>query len=308
VRALLVACAVALAATPEAFADSATPWADGVAKPEQTIALDLYRAGNDEFVQSRYSQALVKYREAITHWDHPAIRYNMAVCLIEMNETLEAYEHLEAALRYGEAPFDAEKYEKGVAFREQLLAKLGHVEVTCSTEKARVSLDGQLLLECPGNLRRVVLPGRHEIVARREGFLTYTEDVEAVAGGTHAVTVKLDAIDVDKPIVAKTVTPARRDRIGLFVIVAGAALGAAALGYDLWAVQPARDRLTVSSEAYDAGVTTFQGRRNFDVALFVTAGAAIGTGLILHFRRADRTVVVAPTAGQGTAMVTVQWR
>src|ERR1041384_5557334 len=75
-------------ATPKA--DAPRPWAAGVSESEQAVALKLYVAGNLEFAESRFAQALAKYKEAIQHWEHPAIRYNMAVCLINLDQPLEA--------------------------------------------------------------------------------------------------------------------------------------------------------------------------------------------------------------------------
>jgi hypothetical protein len=66
------------------------PWAASVSARDQAIARELYGAGNQEFVESRYAPALKKYREAITHWDHPAIRFNMAVALINLERPVEA--------------------------------------------------------------------------------------------------------------------------------------------------------------------------------------------------------------------------
>ncbi|HUS27063.1 MAG TPA: tetratricopeptide repeat protein [Kofleriaceae bacterium] len=280
---------------------------------EQTLALDIYRKGNDEFVQSRYSQALVLYREAVVHWDHPAIRYNMAVCLIEMNEPLEAFEMLERALKFGEAPLGAEKLEKGKAYRKELLGQLAQLDITCTTERSGVTLDGQPLLACPGKVQRVVAPGRHVIVGRREGFIPYTQDFTAVAGATTTYDVTLSPLAAEpskQPPPLDVVAESQpRSRLGLYVIAGGAALGVVALTYDLLAVQPARKDLTQSAQAFDDGVSAFRTRRNIDVAMFAAAGVAVGVGVYLHVKRSgDRdALVVAPSVGSHSAMVTVQW-
>lgn len=86
---------------PPAAGEAARPWASGVTEAEQAIALDLYVAGNREFTESRYAQALAKYKEALQHWDHPAIRYNMAVCLINLDQPVEARDNLERSFAYG---------------------------------------------------------------------------------------------------------------------------------------------------------------------------------------------------------------
>jgi tetratricopeptide (TPR) repeat protein len=60
------------------------PWAAGVSAEAQSAALELYRQGNEMFEQARYLEALAKYEVALRSWDHPSIRYNAAVCLINL--------------------------------------------------------------------------------------------------------------------------------------------------------------------------------------------------------------------------------
>ena len=58
------------------------PWAAGVSDADQSAALALYKEGNAFFAQSQFKEALEKFVQALKIWDHPAIRYNAAVCLI----------------------------------------------------------------------------------------------------------------------------------------------------------------------------------------------------------------------------------
>jgi hypothetical protein len=52
--------------------------------------------------------------------------------------------------------------------------------VSCDQPGARVTLDGQSLVTCPGQASRRVAPGSHQIVAARPGFLASTRDVIAL--------------------------------------------------------------------------------------------------------------------------------
>ena len=87
---------------------SERPWAEGVPEDARRQALGLFEEGNKLFESSEHAAALAKYREALKVWDHPAIRYNAAVALINLDQPLAANENLELALRYGEAPFSPE--------------------------------------------------------------------------------------------------------------------------------------------------------------------------------------------------------
>src|SRR5262249_3575172 len=85
-------------------AGESTPWSRGVSEASQQRALDLFREGNVYFEQSKYTEAVALYEQALTSWDHPNIRFNMAICLINMRQPLVAWTHLQQALRFGEAP------------------------------------------------------------------------------------------------------------------------------------------------------------------------------------------------------------
>src|SRR5947209_7866588 len=87
------------------------PWSRGVAAVEQKAALELFREGNALLKESLFVQAAAKYREALAHWNHPGIHYNLALALLNLDQPVEVYRQLEAALIYGPAPLDADKYE-----------------------------------------------------------------------------------------------------------------------------------------------------------------------------------------------------
>ena len=145
------------------------PWAKGVPEQEQALALGLYLAGNQEFTESRFAQALAKYKEAVRHWDNPAIRFNMAISLINLDEPVEAKDNLERSLVYGEAALGADLYNQGLTYRKLLDAQLVHLTLASADAGARVTLDGKLVFIGPGTSDQVVLPGEHQAVATRNG-------------------------------------------------------------------------------------------------------------------------------------------
>lgn len=169
----------AAAAAPD---ENIRPWAAGASEAEQAAALALYRAGNLEFAESRFAQALAKYREAIRHWDHPAIRFNMAVCLINLDQPLEASDNLERSLAYGDGPLGAEMYSQGLTYRKLLDAQLAHVKIVCPEPGTQVTLDGKFLFAGPGSVEQAVVPGEHQVVATKAEFLTTSKALVLVAG------------------------------------------------------------------------------------------------------------------------------
>jgi len=201
--------------------DEVRPWAQGVPEAEQAIAREAFALGNAEFAESRFAQALTKYREAIKHWDHPAIRFNMAVCLINLGQLLEARDDLERGLAYGAAPLGSESYAQGLTYRTLLDGQLAHVEATCSEAGAVVTLDGKVLFTAPGSTRQHMLPGAHQLTAAKPGFRTAEVTFDAAAG--KPVRYELQPL----PELAQ-----RRWRYWKHLLAAGgAAVGAAALTY-----------------------------------------------------------------------------
>jgi len=151
----------------------------------------IFKLGNALFVESQYAQALAKYREAVTHWDHPAIRYNMAVCMIHLDQPVLAYETLIQALRYGAAPFEPDLYEQAQTYKKLLLGQLAELTIKVEEPDTQVSLDGEQLFVAPGEATRLLAPGAHQLVASKNGFLTESRALTLVPGQPTAVALKL---------------------------------------------------------------------------------------------------------------------
>ncbi|HEX7837551.1 MAG TPA: tetratricopeptide repeat protein [Kofleriaceae bacterium] len=223
----------------------ARPWAAGVSETEQANATELYVAGNREYSELRFAQALAKYKEAIAHWDHPAIRYNMAICLINLDQLIEARDNLERSLAYGAAPLDGDKYGQGLSYRKLLEARLAHLALTCGEPGADVTLDGKLLFTGPGTVERFVLPGEHQVVATKRGFLTVSRILVGDAG-------KLTTLDITPALehLPATRMVRRWDAWKPWVVLAG---GSALIGIGALSYRAAAHDLT----AYDDGVAMY---------------------------------------------------
>lgn len=160
------------------------PWAEGVSEPAQKVALALYERGNKLFVEKSYAEALKLYRQAILTWDHPAIRFNIAECLMSLDQPLEAYENLIMSLRFGEPALGAEHFERATRTKILLEGLVSHLEVKCDEPGAVVSLDGKRLFVAPGTATRTLMPGSHQIVASKAGYVTITRE-EVLAPRKH---------------------------------------------------------------------------------------------------------------------------
>jgi hypothetical protein len=158
------------------------PWAKGVPEEAQKWALVLFEEGNKLFENSEHAAALAKYRQALSVWDHPAIRYNAAVALINLDQPLAANENLELALRYGAAPFNPDTYQQALTYRKLLRGQLAELKVACVEPGADVALDGTTLFVGPGEAARWLTPGPHQLVARKAGFLTESRSLSLLPG------------------------------------------------------------------------------------------------------------------------------
>lgn len=299
------------------------PWAQGVSEQEQAAALAIYREGNTEFEESRYAQALAKYREALKHWDHPAVRFNMAVALVNLDQPLEAYEHLTAALKYGDQPLGAEGYAQALTYKKLLEGQLTHLRVTCDVDGASVSLDGHPLFSGKGDKTMLLLPGSHEIVAAKPGFMTETTPLVLVPGKEIVHAVKLAKLEVKTRMV-------RRWNARAPWLIVGAGAGALVLGgvLDLQArsdYQSFDNQVALQCPA-GCGPTMPTGMQKVSssteslrtkarveniggVSLLAVGGAAVAAGLVgvyLNLPRSvvERAPVVVPTANGAAAMWT----
>ena len=189
-RMKLLVLGVALAAGPAfaqvAQAEAERPWAKGVPQARQEKAFALFRDGNAALKDSLFVKAAQIYREALQSWDHPAIHYNLALALVNLDQPLETHEHLLAALKYGASPLDADKFEQAQRYKALVEKQLAKIEIRCETEGAIVKLDGVQVMVGPGKYESLVRAGGHTIVASREGYLT-SEQSDSLAGNTSKV-------------------------------------------------------------------------------------------------------------------------
>jgi tetratricopeptide (TPR) repeat protein len=192
-RCIGVIFALALAFAPSRA--SAQPWAQGVTDAQKATAQKRLEEGNALFLSKKYKEALEKYQEAIAQWDHPAIRFNVVRCLIQLERPVEASDNLQLALKYGKEPLEENVYNEALNYQKLLEKQIAEIEIKCSQDGAKLTFDGQQLMSCPGKEKRRVAPGQHGIVATKDGYLTKQLQVVVVGGKTQAFDVTLIPLD-----------------------------------------------------------------------------------------------------------------
>jgi hypothetical protein len=314
-RSLIVAALLVFAERP-AVAD-ANPWEKNVPDDVKKLANADYRAANDLFAQKAYGQAVAKYRAALDRWDHPQIRFNLAVVLIRLDRFVEAADELALALRYGAKPFDRlELYDQALDYQAVLRARVGTVEASCKLPGAQVVLDGKPWFTCPGKQAMRVASGEHAIVTERSGYLTRTKRFVLLGGDTASHDIELVRLD--------QATRYRYPRwIQWSMIGGGLAIGVGGLA--VWSA----GRTQMSN--FEAKLTTdcplgcdlasdefayLADRRdrarlkgNVGIGLMLGGGAiAIAGGIFAGLNRIERVGYVDVTPRPGGASAAVGWR
>lgn len=173
-----------------------TPWSKGVSDANQQRALQLFREGNVFFEQAKYTEAVARYEQALAAWDHPNIRFNMAICLINMRQPLVAWTHLQQALRFGEAPLGKPHHDQALTYVAVLESSLAQVTVKSSQDGLVVMIDGVKALDGPGENAMKLLAGKHQLVATKSGFTTESRALDLEAGKPIVAEVLLSPVTV----------------------------------------------------------------------------------------------------------------
>ena len=309
-RALSVVVAVLLAQAP-AHADS--PWAEGVSDDAKLKAKALLDAGNALLIEKKYVEALQKYTAAVEVWDHPAIRFNMVRCQIQLGQNLDAYENLEKSLRFGAAPLEETVYNEAVGYQKLLASQVGELSVTCAQPSVQLTLDGKPLAACPTKKSMRVLAGPHQIVGTKQGLLPRTLELVVVGGKTETVDVKLDPLAKAARVEHRWPQYVPYTVFGGGLLVGGVGILFQVLGsqqmkeYDRWVDTRCTgncqgDELADVQHLYDGAKL----KNAIGVSLMVTGGAAVAASAVMFYLNRGRTVYpeVTPVAGGGA---TVSW-
>ncbi|HVV83838.1 MAG TPA: hypothetical protein VHE35_12270 [Kofleriaceae bacterium] len=320
----LVAAALALAlAAPSAAraqSDDARPWAAGVSPEQQAAALARFQSANQAFAEKDYASAIAQYEEALRAWPHPAIEGNLAVALIQVDRVVDAYGHLEKAFAYGAAPFEPEVWSQLQTVHKLLLGQIAHLELSGPLDGVQVLLDGAAL---PPGASHTIRAGAHELTARRTGYLTFTERIDAAANAVTSIHLALVPLEA-----AGTVERRWPPWKPWAVVLAGAGVAAAGTGLELAARNNVDDYERELARTCPDGCTPaslspavrgLASRARWEDRVGVPAIAAGATALVLggvlvwldqpHRTRVDengRRISLAPVVGPSSLAVTAR--
>jgi tetratricopeptide (TPR) repeat protein len=171
-----------------------------VSEAAQKRALALFQDGNAFLEQEKYTEAVAKYEQALAAWDNPNIRFNMAICFINMRQPLAAWDHLQQALRFGEAPLGKRLYAEATRYAAVLEASLSQLTVRSTQPGIKVMVDGVVALDGPGEHTMTLLAGKHQLVATRPGYVTSSRALDLAPGkpDLEQIALELEKVQVQR--------------------------------------------------------------------------------------------------------------
>ena len=303
-------CMLALFATP-AWADD--EWARGVSAEAQAKANALFAEGNELFAQQAHAAALAKYRAAVALWDHPKIRLNIAVSEIRLDRYLEAADDLDAALRFGQAPFSLELYNQALDYQKLIAGRVGSIEASCDQPGTAISLDGKPWFMGPGKQAVRVLSGEHVLAGDRAGFMP--RSLHVVVSGAKTTSEHIELMPLDAVVTFEYPSPRWLPWTvaggGAAIALGGLALWFSARSqYDDANAQISEQNGAAEGDPLVAKVNGAIAKNRVAIGVMVGGGAIAVTGIVWTVLNRPRRVLpsmeMVPTAGGAAARVT--WR
>jgi hypothetical protein len=176
-------------------ADASRPWAAGVSADDQKTALAMFREGNQAHNDGLFVKAVELYEGALKHWKHPAIYYNMALSLTNLQKPVEVEAALQESIKYGAAPLEKGKFEHAKQSLLLIANQLATIEVSCQKAGGRVSVDNKEVFTVvpgqPNTYKARVKIGKHTFVAEKPGYATGLDAPFIGPGETFRIELKL---------------------------------------------------------------------------------------------------------------------
>ncbi len=221
---LIVAIGLMFAVTAQAHAEK--PWEKGVSKADQDTARKLTSEGVKAAGDSRWPEAAGKFKQALKHWDHPRIHYNLIEPLVMLDKPLEADRHLAKALAHGREGLGPDKYREALVQQKQLAGRIATLTLESTHAGAEVSLDGRPLFTAPNKRTLKLDPGPHVVVAKLKGFFPTTRSLVLIGGKHTTETLKLVKLTAGKTIYKRRF----RNWVPWAFVGSGAVVGVVGLG------------------------------------------------------------------------------
>jgi tetratricopeptide (TPR) repeat protein len=267
-----------------------------------------FQQGVTAYEQGDYVTALREFRRAFELRPSDGLRYNLGAALYKTEQLVESRTELQLYLtRADPARITAERRDEVNGLLALIDAAVGLLELPGAVDGARVAVDGIEAGVAPLAGPLAMMPGEHELVITADGFEAFVTQVSVQAGERRTLDTPLVALVATPiepppgiPVVPEQPEPAPEgEAAGLSdawfwaaVGTAGAlAVGGAVTGGLVLAKQSDFDDAVArwhqgETDAYAEGQSLAQdgdALGTATTALFIAAGAAAATALVLAF-------------------------
>src|SRR5262249_18521676 len=110
------------------------------------------------------------------------------------------WDHLQQALRFGEAPLGRKLYAEAMRDLALLESSLAQLTVRSVQPGIKVMVDGALVLDGPGEHTMMLLAGKHQLAATRPGYTTQARALDLPAGkpDLEQIALELEKVTVQR--------------------------------------------------------------------------------------------------------------
>lgn len=147
--------------------DEQRPWFQGVSRADRIAARDHFLEGNKFLRDGLFAPAAEAYKKALTLWKHPAFFYNLTITQLSLVRPIAAHTSILKALEHGAAGLGEEKHPRALDYKKRLEDQLAKVVIKCDEPDVQVTLDGQPVELKKGRYEQVLLPGSHQVYAKK---------------------------------------------------------------------------------------------------------------------------------------------
>lgn len=271
-------------------------------------ARELFLEGTSLLKETLFAQAEAKYLVALEHWDLPAIHYNLAIAQFNLAQNKKAYESIRRALSHGVAALGMDKHQEARNLEKLIRSQLAQLTVACEEPRAKVVLDGQLLLTGPGREDILLEAGAHQIVAKKPGYETTTMEVSISPSKDDVVNVELQPNNI--------VTVRRWSGWLPLAVLGGGLLMTAGGGYLDWRSTQQFDEADIAfaihcrhygchrTEIPDVIATVQRAERNQDMARlgYVLGAGVLATGFVMLYFNRETSIRVPGNRDEGSTV------
>lgn len=287
------------------------PWDTGVTLEQKQAAARLFEQGNTHLNDGLSAKAAETYRAALKLWPHPAIHYNLALSLLNLDQIVQVEEHLLKAVEHGLKGLNnqEDKLDRAADYLKLIAGRLATVEVRCKKEGAKVSIDNKevfVVKRGQPNVWKGRLPtGKHTFVAEKEGYATHV-DAPYVESGRSGRPYAVELVLYTGPELTRHKRRWQDRAWAPWVVVGGGAVVAlAGGGMQLWAnskysefddevarCNAATENQNGGCDASTPGLKALRDggdqRRTLGYVAYGVGGAALAAGVLLVYLNRER--------------------